>query len=172
MILVFNIAGYRMVYSWIKANETRQLEAKIDQGNYNEAELVEIRIPLNMPYVSDKGYEVAYGETSFEGKVYRYVKRKVSNNTLYLLCIPHKEKMALLANRNQIEKSNASESNSTDQPRKSSLSFKLITAEFLPLTQLTEVNKLSVFTQPDYSLFNNLHFKAFTPLTAEQPPEV
>lgn len=172
MLLVFNIAGYRLLYSFLETRETQKLEAKIDQGNYNEAELIEIKIPLNMPYVSDKGFEVAYGETNFEGKVYRYVKRKISNNTLHLLCIPHKEKTALLASRSALDKNNASGNSPAEQSKKSDSVVKLTTAEFLPFAELTNVNELSVHNISDYSLFNMSHFSAFTPLTEEQPPEI
>jgi hypothetical protein len=94
--MVFNLLGYRWLFSVIEKNATANLEQKIAAGKYSDEQLVEISIPLNMPYYSDKDYENVYGETDWNGEHYRYVKRKVSGNTLYLLCLPNKEKQALL----------------------------------------------------------------------------
>jgi hypothetical protein len=94
--MVFNLAGYRWLFSAIEKNATANLEQKISAGKYSDEQLVEIRIPLNMPYYSDKDYEAVYGETDFNGEHYQYVKRKVSANTLYLLCLPIKKRQSSL----------------------------------------------------------------------------
>lgn len=102
--MVFNLAGYRWLFSAIEKKATANLEQKISSGNYSEEQLVEIRIPLNMPYYSDKDYENVYGETDFNGEHYRYVKRKVSDNILYLLCLPNKEKTSIANAKNEFTK--------------------------------------------------------------------
>lgn len=49
-----------------------------------------------MPYlVSHNNYERYDGSIEFNGTHYNYVKRKVSNDTLHLLCIPNQQKAAL-----------------------------------------------------------------------------
>ena len=102
--MIFNLAGYRWLFTTIENNATANLEQKISAGTYSEDQLVEIRIPLNMPYYSDKDYENVYGETDFNGEHYRYVKRKVSGNTLYLLCLPNKEKTDIVKVKNEFTK--------------------------------------------------------------------
>jgi hypothetical protein len=62
-LLLFNVAGYRVLFSLLEQKATTRLENKIDAGNYSESQLVEIKIPLSMPYYSDKDYESVYGET-------------------------------------------------------------------------------------------------------------
>lgn len=96
LILLFNTAGYRWYFAYLEKRATAELETRIDAGMYEEEQLVEIRIPLNMPYYSDREYEAVYGETEWEGQHYRYVKRKVTNNILYLLCLPHNDKDKLV----------------------------------------------------------------------------
>ena len=77
------------------------MEARLDRGNYDDNELLAIRIPVNMPYqTSQSGYERVNGEINFEGKVYKYVKRIVQNDTMTLLCIPHEEKAKLQQSAN------------------------------------------------------------------------
>ena len=103
-LMVFNLIGYRWLFSTIEENATADLEQKIAAGKYNDDQLVEIQIPLNMPYYSDKDYENVYGETDWNGEHYRYVKRKVSGNTLYLLCLPNKEKTNIAKVKNEFTK--------------------------------------------------------------------
>lgn len=53
-------------------------------------------MPLHLPYMSNwSKYERIDGEIEFDGVHYNYVKRKVTNDTLYLLCLPNKTKSEL-----------------------------------------------------------------------------
>ncbi len=95
-LLVFNWYGYRILMNYKENKATSQLQAKLDQNQYDESTLFEIRVPLNMPYISDwNDFETAYGETEINGIHYTYVKRKVEKGELVLLCIPNTEKTAL-----------------------------------------------------------------------------
>ena len=92
-ILVFNIWGYRWIFYYLEEKATVRLEQKLDAGDYDESQLIEIKIPLKLPYYTNwKEYEPHYGEAEWEGQHYQFVKRKLSNDTLFLLCIPHIEK--------------------------------------------------------------------------------
>ena len=74
-------------------NHTEQL---LDKNTYNDAALVEIAIPLNMPYMSNQAnYERYDGSIEINGMHYNYVKRKINNDTLHILCIPNEEKTQL-----------------------------------------------------------------------------
>ena len=168
--MVFNLAGYQWLFCAIEKNATANLEQKIAAGKYSDEQLVEIQIPLNMPYYSDKDYEYVYGETDWNGEHYRYVKRKVSGNTLYLLCLPNKEKTSILKVKNEFTKAvNDIPGNKQDSQEKSGL-IKLLTTEF-------RVNE-TVFDINDYSI-SSLSFVSrnadakdlFIPLTDAQPPE-
>lgn len=49
-----------------------------------------------MPYLTDwPAYEAYQGEAEINGVHYNYVKRKVSQDTLYLLCLPNEIKTQL-----------------------------------------------------------------------------
>ncbi len=96
LILAFNTVGYRILFNYLEQRATARIEKKVDAGHYDERELVEVKIPLQAPYYSSwSDYEAHYGETEFDGKHYRYVKRKIVDNILYLLCIPDFEKSAI-----------------------------------------------------------------------------
>jgi hypothetical protein len=168
-LMVFNLAGYRWLFSAIENKATAQLEQKISTGQFTEDQLVEIRIPLNLAYYSDQDYEEVYGETDFNGEHYRYVKRKVSGNTLYLLCLPNKEKTDIVKAKNEFAKAvNDIPSNESSQQK---ISFiKLLTTEF-KVTE-TSVNE-NIFSSLSLQFINRNAAVAdqFTPLTDAQPPE-
>jgi len=66
----------------------KQVAVKLDKNIYDETALTEITIPLNMPYVSNQAdYERCDGSIQFNGTIYNYVKRKITNDTLHILCI-------------------------------------------------------------------------------------
>jgi hypothetical protein len=169
-LMVFNLIGYRWLFSTIEENATADLEQKIAAGKYNDDQLVEIQIPLNMPYYSDKDYENVYGETDWNGEHYRYVKRKVSGNTLYLLCLPHKEKTSIVKVKNEFTKAvNDVPGNKQGSQEKTGL-IKLLTAEFKINETAFDINNYSVSCLSFFS--RNADAKdLFIPLTDAQPPE-
>ena len=71
-----------------------QLEASLDTKNIQESELFEIKIPLHLPYQTNwANYERYDGEVKLDGTIYKYVKRKVTADTLHLMCIKNTKKM-------------------------------------------------------------------------------
>jgi hypothetical protein len=72
------------------------MESRLDKDQYDENELISITVPLDNPYLLEqKNYQRIVGEISFQGKNFKYVKRKVSDGKLVLLCIPDARKMVL-----------------------------------------------------------------------------
>lgn len=169
-ILLFSIAGYRLLFNQLEKNATTILENKIDEGNYSPEQLVEIQIPLNMPYYSDKDYEAVYGETEWNGQHYRYVKRKISGNTLYLLCIPNQEKNKIAAAKNDFTKS-VTDTHQNNVPGKpQSTVIKFILSDFISQRSgnffAAHLIKTKKLRPSDTGLFSQ-----FNPLTSAQPPE-
>jgi hypothetical protein len=74
----------------------KQLVDKADVHNYQDTDLIELKTALHLPYFSGSNeYERVDGEIVVDGKHYNYVKRKVSNDTLYVMCLPNKAKTEL-----------------------------------------------------------------------------
>lgn len=96
LILLFNMAGYRAWFYYAEKKADLAMEARLDKNQYNEKELVALTIPLYNPYqLEQKTFERVNGEISFGGKTYKYVKRKVADGNLVLLCIPATQKMMM-----------------------------------------------------------------------------
>jgi hypothetical protein len=105
VLFLFNWFGYRLLSHYLQHRADSQLEAQLDQHQYNESSLVEIRVPLNMPYqTASSGFERYDGEIEFNGTHYKYVKRKVENGQLVLLCLPNETKMRLQSARDEFFK--------------------------------------------------------------------
>lgn len=84
------------------------MQKEVDKNNYNSNELISIKTTLNLPYYSSSSnYERAYGSVTINGVSYEYVKRRVHNDTLELLCLPNQTKTNLQAAKNEITKSMA-----------------------------------------------------------------
>ncbi len=92
-ILFFNWYGYRIVTSILTKDADKQLELRLDNNEYDEAQLIELKVPLNIPYQNNQAdFERHYGEIEIDGKYYTYVKRKIENGYLILKCIANNSK--------------------------------------------------------------------------------
>ncbi len=98
-VFLFNIIGYKFFfYSLEKAADVR-LEARLETLPDADKELITVKIPINLPYQTNwKEFERIDGEVTFKGATYKYVKRKVYQDTLILLCINDKEKTTIQKN--------------------------------------------------------------------------
>ncbi len=95
-IYLFNLIGYNLVFQYLIDNSDIQLAHNINSKQIDERNLVEVKVALNMPYLSNtKNYERVDGQIELNGVAYNYVKRKVSGDTLYLLCVPNFSKTQL-----------------------------------------------------------------------------
>ena len=104
-ILLFNWFGYRILSDYYEHQADLLLEQKLDNSDYDESQLIEIKVPLKLPYQNNwKEFERFDGEIEVDGVHYKYVKRAVYNDSLVLLCLPHEGKMKLLSARDEFFK--------------------------------------------------------------------
>jgi hypothetical protein len=86
----------------------QNLESRIDNNDYDESQLIEIRVALNMPYQERfTDFERHYGEVTLDGIVYRYVKKKIEGDILILKCIPNHSKQLLIKTADDLTRSNS-----------------------------------------------------------------
>ena len=82
-----------MLLQFLESRSNDHLQLKLDHGQYSESDLVEVRVALNLPYINDsKHFEDYSGDTTINGHHYRFVKRKLVNNELVLLCVRDQQK--------------------------------------------------------------------------------
>lgn len=101
ILFSFNWFGYRLAYDYMQKQANKQLEVSLDNNDYNESQLIVIKVAVNLPYqTSWSSYERYNGEIQLNGVKYKYVKRKLANDTLYLKCIPNTKEMMLQTAKN------------------------------------------------------------------------
>jgi hypothetical protein len=97
---LFNLTGYTLLFEFFIQRSDKQLVQQLDNHQYNDEELIEVKIALHTPYLTNySDYERIDGEAEVNGLYYTYVKRKIQNDTLYLLCLPNRNKTNLNAAR-------------------------------------------------------------------------
>lgn len=172
-VLLFNVFGYRMIFSYLEKKASKELTANIETNSFEENNLVEIKMDLNMPYVADKEYENTYGETVIKGVYYQYVKRKIENNVLYLMCLPNEEKIVLAETKSNIEKNNTETGNSNSKHKSpvqkilKSIQTEYVQNHYAYKLETTLIITISTLLNNRSNKLNSL----FSPLTPEQPPE-
>jgi len=131
-ILFFNWYGYRIVTTILTKDADKQLEVLLDNEQYDESQLIEVRVALNVPYQNDQAeFERHYGEMEVDGKYYTYVKRKIEGGFLVLKCIPNSSKEKIKAAGNDFFKmANGLDDNQPDKKQNSSSFAKNFWSEY------------------------------------------
>ena len=82
------------------------LETKLDNNDYDEAQLVSIKVPVTQLayYNSSATFERVDGQIQSGGITYKYVKRRLYDDTLEVLCIPDHTAMQLETAKNDFFK--------------------------------------------------------------------
>lgn len=102
LVFVFNLFGYRLFVSFMVSSVDQSLEISLDNNDYNEAQLISIKKPINLPYYNNaKDFTRAYGEVEMNGVHYKYVKSRIYNDSLEMLCIPNTSKQQLLESKDK-----------------------------------------------------------------------
>jgi hypothetical protein len=95
-VLLFNFYGYRVMISYMQHQQAALLNAQLEREQYSDADLLSIKTPLPLPYLaSSPEYERVQGSIQIDGITYEYVKRRVLNDTLEILCLPNRAKTHL-----------------------------------------------------------------------------
>lgn len=138
LVFLFNLCGYRILLAALQSKADKALELLIDNHEYNDDELLELRVALNMPYQQRfTEFERHYGQVTVEGKTYNYVKRKIEGDVLVLKCIPNDSQDNLKNIAADITRSNSDHNDAGNTPLKSSC--KVFSYECDHLLSITDV---------------------------------
>lgn len=169
LVLALNWCGYNLVYNYkqYKANQTQQ--HNIATNNYNEAELLTIAIPLNMPYQSNRcSYEACKGEITYNGRVYNYVKRTIQNGELILKCLPNTLKQNLLLAKNKQARADYDDANQPQNNIPSKIGKKN-TNDYLQKYSNYTTALLARISTPHFAFVTNYYQSAYR-TTPHLPP--
>lgn len=174
LLLLFNFVGYRLLFYALQQNAEKNIVARIDKDDYKDAELITLTVPLSMPYLQDsKDFERKDGEITVNGKIYHYVKQKISQGNLVLLCLPDDQKthlknakddFARLANDLQSNTSSSKKSGENSQV------IKLVVSDY-EQPQTSSVDLYSTSINKSFSIDVIFAIQKGEGVMPEQPPE-
>jgi hypothetical protein len=90
-ILLFNWVGFRLLVSFMEKHHDAGIEARLDCNDYNESELITLKVPVtHLSYYNNSSlFERVDGQIEINGIAYKYVKRRLYNDSIELVCIPN-----------------------------------------------------------------------------------
>lgn len=154
--------------------QSAQLELQIDNKDYDASSLIEIRVPVTLPYQTDwKEFERVDGEIAFNGMHYKYVERKLEAGEMIYKCIPDHHKKQLVNARENFFKlvnemqsqSQGKETNNKQQHTYKTFSFDYCEKLSAFALHLPETKQAPRFVHSTQALLTA------SILTPEQPPE-
>jgi hypothetical protein len=171
-LLLFNWYGYRFITNYLQKKADSQLEARLDVNDYDESQLIEIRVELNIPYqYSWSNFERHSGEIELNGKIYAYVKRKVEDGYLVLKCIPNSVKEEIKkAGNNLFSANNGLDQEHNGKTPSSPKIFKSFSGDYDDHSYSYNLKALNSFNRNPLKTSDSF-FTSITLPVVEQPPE-
>jgi hypothetical protein len=176
-ILFFNWYGYRLLTSWLEARADHQLEALLDNNSYDESQLISIKIPSThlSYYNSSSQFERVDGQIEIGGVRYKYVERRLFNDSMELRCIPNHAAMRLANIKNEFFKGANDIQQDNGQGKKSdshsSSSKNFSSTDYYTVNDLFVLGSL-YFTRLPQSIDPAVAITSSLMATDEQPPDL
>ena len=171
-IFSFNTFGYRILYNYLANKADTRLEQALDIEAYDGADLISIKQATNLPYYNNsKIFKRLNGEVNINGTIYKYVKCRIYNDSLEMLCIPHTAKMQIQNSKeaffkltNDLQQENSKKKSSSEQKQ-----VKSMLSEYEEI-QSTPYNKSCIILTT--SFFNKITtLPQIFIKTSERPPD-
>ncbi|HXB43261.1 MAG TPA: hypothetical protein VNV85_04360 [Puia sp.] len=175
IVLLFNFVGYRLFSSYLEDKANDRLEAKLDKNDYDDLQLISLKIPVTQLsyYNNSSQFERIDGQIEVSGVQYKYVKRRIYNDSVELLCIPNQTAMSLRSAKDEFFRL-VNDLQQTGQSKKSDShsSFKNFSVDNYTLNEsLIISNNSSAISGQRRFNFSIAIASCYLP-TAEQPPEI
>ena len=171
-ILLFNWFGYRLVIGYWQERTQSDLEARLDVDDYDESQLITVKIPVThlSYYNTSPAFERVNGSVDIGGVQYKYVKRRLYNDSLELVCLPDQGAMKLGATANDFYRvTNGLQANTGKRAGGHSLPVKnLVVDPYLLLENLVP-GAPSPVSLPVRAIFT-CYFPSLFPVIDERPP--
>jgi hypothetical protein len=172
-MLFFNWYGYQLLSAYWEQRADNRLEASLDRNEYNEAQLVSIKIPVTdlSYYNSSTTFERVDGTIDVGGVQYKYVKRRIFKDSLELLCIPNMTAMQLRQSKNDFFRQVNDLQQQTNQGKKHNTTTNDISKDYTPTAMDITVPALTAASMPALSIFGSPDLPSRYVPTAEMPPD-
>lgn len=146
-IHLYNLGGYMVVFQYFIYQANKFNEEQISKNLYKTSDLVEIKIPVSLPHISNwNRYERISGAVQLQENWYNYVKLKMTRDTLFVMCVPN-YKTTRLINANVIYAREVSEA--PLNAKKQAMPLKSITMlKYVPQTATAAITVPALVIKP------------------------
>jgi hypothetical protein len=98
-------------------NADKRVEHAIENGHYDQAKTITLKLPLIIPYVSKIEYEPATGDFEHQGEFYTLIGRQYVNDTLYIVCLRNDDQKRAAAVLSDLVKQSTGQSTATQNTK-------------------------------------------------------
>ena len=135
-LLLFNALGFYGVFLGLRLKSAQDLVQRLDLNDYKETETITLKVPVSLPYTSGKDqYERVNGEVELYGEFFHLVKQKLSQDTLYIVCIKDGQSKKIIKALNDYVKTFSDKS---DSGKTTGKIFQTIIKDYLPVSLAIE----------------------------------
>jgi hypothetical protein len=171
-VLLFNWFGYRLLVNLVQDTSDRAMQSRLDDNTYDESQLISIKAPIThlSYYTNSEAFVRVNGSIEIEGVQYKYVKRRIYNDSLEVLCLPDRAAAGIQAFKKDFFRLvNGFQTGSDKHTGGHSLPHKNpVEDPFVFTTGFT--GHLSVFKLLPTTYFHPAFFPSILLFTAERPP--
>ncbi len=87
-VFLLNAVGLYGILLGLQFKFTSEANKELDEDRYVTSEAITFQVPLTIPYpLDEQDYQRVTGEFEHQGEVYRLVKQKLHQDTLYIVCV-------------------------------------------------------------------------------------
>lgn len=167
-VLLFNMVGYYGLFIGLRLKNTQDLISRLDAETYSEAETFTLKIPMAIPYhIDHNNYERVDGEIEYKGEFYRLVKQKISNDTLFIVCLADKQSKNIKQTFSDYVKTFADKHSSSKNNGKL---FQNFLKDYIASSLTLETSNVGWHVELNSFYVQNIYGIEYAPLIV-QPPE-
>ena len=172
-ILLFNWYGFRALTAYLENRADKVLTAGLDDHAYNETDLISLKVPASRLayYNNSQQFERVDGHIEIRGLQYNYVKRRLFNDSIEMLCIPNPMAIQLKKDKIDFFKLVNDLTAHPGQGKKSgSPSFRSFSADYDAVSLSFQIPQLVNNLSPLHSIYND-RLSNPAVLSDDRPPQ-
>lgn len=152
-VAILNLGGYGFFMAIFEEQAIATMDQQLDNDERFGCDVFTIKLPVtNLPYYTNsKDFERKNGEVEIGGVIYNYVKKRIYNDSLEMVCVANKDATRLNTARNEFFKL-CNDVQNASKSKKPVTAFKFFSPanyrEKRPLLYLYFYNNCTCLSQP------------------------
>lgn len=170
LLLLFNALGFYGLFVGLRIKTTQDIVERLDLNQYSDSETITLKVPLSLPYTAGNDqYKRVNGEIEYNGEFFRLVKQKLSNDTVYIVCIKDVQSKKIKQALNDYVKTFSDKPVNT---KSTSKIFQTIIKDYLPTALVIEKKDSGWNKELTSQVYHNSFFENSHSQRVSQPPEL